>query len=347
MGNDGGSIPTRGELVKQSARNPTTSELKATTLERQSHLWSHCNLNLQKPLSHPIVSDALGRLFCKESVIQWLLSVSTARDEESTDEASKRQRTEEAETLGKAGVDGVKDVVELKPQVEGGHWVCSSTGKELGPGGKGKAVYLVPCGHVFSDAAIRNVQSELDPNEGGRRVQCLQCNEEAAPNDVIPILPVDEIEITRLVLRMQTLKDRGLTHALKKIGGGGGGGKKRKKDKEKLEKKDTSGKASEENGVTAGPRPLDKATAPSPLVPASTKGTSTSATARNGINDASTAGITAKVLQEQESRKKRRKMDGNANIDSLFTSSQVVDEKNKGKNKDFMSRGFAIPTHQR
>ena len=345
MGNDGGSIPTRGELVKQSARNPTTSELKATTLERQSHLWSHCNLNLQKPLSQPIVSDALGRLFCKESVIQWLLDTSAAKDEEPANAASERQRDEEAEIMKKAGIESLKSLVELKPQVEGETWMCPTTGKELGPGAKGKAVYLVPCGHVFSEAAIANVRSEVDEKEGCERGQCLQCNEEYAPNDVVPILPIDEIEITRLVMRMQTLKDRGLTHALKRLGGSGE--KKRKKDKKKYAAAETDATDLKDDNVSAGPTLVPSKGLAKRPTPTSTNGTSTPTTTSNGINDAGTASLTAKVLQEQEDRKKRRKLERNENLNSLFTSSRTVDEKSKGKNNDFMSRGFAIPAHQR
>lgn len=63
----------------------------------------------------------------------------------------------------------------------------------------------------------------------------------------------------------------------------------------------------------------------------------------NGIKNAATASLTANVLREQEERNKRRKMEGNKNLDSLFSTKAA----GPGKNTDFMSRGFAIPAHQK
>lgn len=94
------------------------------------------------------MSDSLGRLYNKDSILEWLL-----------------RRTEAfgdgEETLG-GRVKSLKDVVELKLEVVLEHsngkseqWVCPMTRKELRPGIK--AVYLVPCGHVFSEGTIREV----------------------------------------------------------------------------------------------------------------------------------------------------------------------------------------------
>jgi len=37
-----------------------------------------------------------------------------------------------------------------------GGWVCPVTGREMDEGAR--FVYLVPCGHVFSESALKNVQ---------------------------------------------------------------------------------------------------------------------------------------------------------------------------------------------
>lgn len=98
--------------------------------------------------------------------------------------------------------------------------------------------------------------------------------------------------------RMETLREKGLTHSLKKASGGH---KKRK-----------------------------KAESDSPVVlPGSTK----------NINDAATASLTAKVMEEQGTKKRKTL---NKNLDSLFSANSDVPRKD-GKNTDFMSRGFAIP----
>jgi len=69
-------------------------------------------------------------------------------------------------------VRSLRDVVEVKFQTaeDGGEevkargspkaakWVCPITNKALGPGVK--AVYLVPCGHAFLEAAVKEVPGE-------------------------------------------------------------------------------------------------------------------------------------------------------------------------------------------
>jgi len=72
MGNDGGSIPKRRELVKNAARAPTTSELKATALESLSHAWAHCALSGEFLDVDTLVSDWRGRRY------PWLMAKNIA-----------------------------------------------------------------------------------------------------------------------------------------------------------------------------------------------------------------------------------------------------------------------------
>lgn len=68
-------------------------------------------------------------------------------------------------------VKGLRDVVELKFEVDSERraqvtgkneyregWICPVTAKQLGP--NVKSVYLVPCGHVFSEEAIRQLKGD-------------------------------------------------------------------------------------------------------------------------------------------------------------------------------------------
>lgn len=63
--------------------------------------------------------------------------------------------------------------------------------------------------------------------------------------------------------------------------------------------------------------------------------------ASNGIKNAATAMLTARVLEEENERKRRRKMMGaNDNLDSIFTKDS---RDGKSKGNDFMTRGYTIP----
>ncbi|KAF2204987.1 DUF602-domain-containing protein [Delitschia confertaspora ATCC 74209] len=318
MGNDGGSIPTRRELVKEAARALTSSQVKESLNEQQEYHWSHDPLT-RKPLSKPVVSDSAGNLYNKDSILEFLLP--------SEDGEVKKEKAEEV--LG-GRVKSLKDVVEVKFEVDeseekapnGGtgrmeKWICPITNKELGPGAK--AVYLVPCGHAFAGSVVKEVSEQI----------CLQCNEPYAENDVIPILPTSTTDIARLSLRVKTLKEKGLTHSLKKASGS----KKRKKRAEKEDNglnRESTDEAKAKATSSEEEKKAFKAPKPKPATNAS-----------NGIKNASTASLTAKVLAEEEARNKRRKLEQNENVRSLFSSR---DQNPKaGNSADYMTRGFSVP----
>ncbi|KAK2741592.1 hypothetical protein FQN57_005575 [Myotisia sp. PD_48] len=309
MGNDGGSIPTRRELVREAARNPNTTEVKEAQREQLEYFWSTCPLSLKKLLL-PIVSDGTGNLYNKDAILQYLLP---------GDDDGLAHKAECDEVL-RGRVKSLRDIVELKFEVRGSdeepnekyksQWICPVTHKEIGP--KVKCVYLVPCGHVFSEEAIREMKSD----------QCLQCNESYEPDNVIPILPIKEAEKTRLLSRIEVLSSRGLTHSLKKLPGSS---KKRKKQR------------LEQSTLVDGEENARQPTAPGPQCKTSTPIPSS---AFSGIKNASTAMLTARVLEEQNERRKRAKVSTTSDsLKALFTSSKSGNEKQKA---DFMTRGFSI-----
>lgn len=243
----------------------------------------------------------------------------------------------EHEQLLAGRIKSLRDVVEVKFQVEksdsgkGERRVCPITSKELGP--HTKAIYLIPCGHAFSESAIKEVAGDT----------CLQCNEPYEKENVVPILPVAKEDISRLAERIQRLKDSGLTHSLKKAPGS----KKRKKNGtadtnqpiangthdetpknlavEKVKANLTEpSKLSKSNGGTPEPQPRSGTATPS-----------------GGIKNAATASLTARVLDEQEERNKRRKLGLNDNLKSLFSTSDS--NGSSQRNADFMTRGYSIP----
>lgn len=303
MGNDGGSIPKRRELVKEAARAKTTTEAKETLQEQQEYCWTTCPLS-QGPLKEPVVSDWGGNLYNKDAVIEFLLPAE--------DTAAEAVRSEREKLLG-GRIRSLKDVVGVKFHVDESlessgktaahfekRWACPVTSKTLGAGVK--AVYLVPCGHAFEEVAIKNA------SEG----RCLQCEEPYEDGNVISILPLAAAERDRLVARAQRLKEAGLTHSLKKLSG-----KKRKKGAAEV--------FDAESGVIEA---KDK-----------TKSGFKSSNVSNGIKNASTASLNAKVQAELDEKAKRRKLDANDNIKGLFSTS----DGKAIRDSDYMTRGFSLP----
>ncbi|KAI8936887.1 hypothetical protein NX059_006123 [Plenodomus lindquistii] len=326
MGNDGGSIPKRRELVKEAAKSLTTAQLKEALTEQQEYSWSTDPLT-RKPLAVPVVSDAAGILYNKDSIIEFLL-----KDDADADKAEmKKVGTVKGAVeggfaeLGNFGdrVKGLKDVVEVKFEVaeqddgaertRGERWVCPVTGTVLGP--SAKAVYIVPCGHAFAGSVVKEVKGSA----------CLTCNEPYAENDIIPIIPSIPTDIARLNLRAKTLKEKGLTHALKKAPGS----KKRKKNAEK-----------EVNGETIAGSTTATTTSTKPASSDEDKKAEKKNMSDNGIKNASTASLTRKVLAEQEQLNKRRKLAQNDNVNSLFNKSDS--RPNVANSADYMTRGFSI-----
>lgn len=256
MGNDGGSIPTRRELVKEAAKDKTTTQVKEVQHEQQEYYWTTDPIS-REPLTQPVVSDSSGKLYNKSTILEYLVESA---------------RKEDADTITQGAIKSLKDVVEVKFEIDtaatssvvnGEAWKCPITGDKLGPGSK--AVYLVPCGHAFSGSAIKEVSGE----------KCLTCESEYATNDVIPILPTGATDIARLALRVKTLQEKGLAHSLKKSSGG----KKRKKGKEENGEVEEKVKKTKEDS--------------------------------SGINNSSAASIAAKVLKEQELSKKKKMQNEN------------------------------------
>ena len=283
-----------------------------------------------KPLRRPVVSDSAGLLYNKDAIIQYLLPAG----------ASDVDKEEYGKIL-QGRVKSLKDVVEVLFEVDTGHerqdgqWLCPITSKRLGPAVK--AAYLVPCGHAFSQEAIKEMKSDL----------CLQCNTGYEAANVIPILTTSKEDSIFLENRMDKLAAEGLTHSLKKASGTG---KKRKANGPvKAEAKATPAEATVDEAVNlpeGDDHSAQAARTESPLPRSATpmSGVSTPR-AINGIKDAATASMTAKVLEEEEAKKKRRKMMGdNENLKSLFRRS---DGSQKYMDGDFMTRGYSIPANAR
>jgi len=275
MGNDGGSIPKRRELVKNATRNPTVSELKATALESLAHAWSHDPLTTDPLDLENIVSDWKGRLYNYESILKALLP-----SDDNSNEASPAPVNGESPEFrfSSTGIKSLRDVVKLKfnrytpPGAKVNDiWACPVSLKELGP--STKSVYLVPCGHVFAEASIKQIDEKA----------CPECSEAFEARDIIPILPAEKADVEKLTARLDDLKAKGLTHSLKK-------------DKSASKKK-----------RKAGPQEVDDGTAVAGKKEAR-KDRDVVGPPKPSINNAMTASLTAKVMAEQKEQNKRRKL---------------------------------------
>ena len=131
---------------------------------------------------------------------------------------------------------------------------------------------------------------------------------------MISILPIIPAEKDRLSKRAASLKEQGLAHSLKKASSSS-------KKKRKKELADTGAEAdSQFTKVLTIPK------ASSGLV-----------SSKTGLKNAATASLTARVLAEEEAKAKRRKLEGNKNLNSLFSSGT----KGPIKDGDFMTRGHS------
>ncbi|KAI0344015.1 DUF602-domain-containing protein [Trametopsis cervina] len=163
MGNDGGSIPDRRDLVKSKPKAEQAD--KANQVRAQ---WFFCALS-KRPLQEPIVSCALGKLYNKDAIIEYLLDKSAYGDGE--------------EICGH--IRSLKDVKTLKftrnlkgaapkadDSADRAQFICPLNLKEMN--GVQPFVYLWTCGCVFSQAGLRAVSGAPPPREDTRKSENVQ-----------------------------------------------------------------------------------------------------------------------------------------------------------------------------
>ncbi|GAA5873796.1 hypothetical protein JCM16303_002593 [Sporobolomyces ruberrimus] len=165
MGNDGGSIPKRDDLVKTKKKRSRDDD-KDTVRQR----WAFCALSKQ-PLRQPVVSCPLGKLYNKEAVISYLLNppsatesspfgsdgllvashirslkdVTTLRLTPNPALAEQNEAETEATTMG-----GTSDQTRASP------FVCPISLREMN--GSIKFVYRKPCGCAMSEVALKEMR---------------------------------------------------------------------------------------------------------------------------------------------------------------------------------------------
>lgn len=236
MGNDGGSILGRRDLVKEKEKESTTSKLFDLKDLDHVDLWTTCALTGAKLDYHqPIVSDWQGRLYSKEAILEWLLD---------------KSHFTEAQARLVSHISSLKDVVELQIALnDKDQWVCPLTHKLVVTESTTRPfIYIVPCGHFMSEVAFKefNKCPECSAVDSTKEVP-------AAFDSDIRVVPVNsksgQVQ-QNLKNRIDKLTRNNQSHALKVL-------KPKRKDKLKTGQ---SGKRSLNSSIKAEPAAKRKKT---------------------------------------------------------------------------------------
>ena len=182
MGGDGGSIPKRPDLVREKKK----PEQKDRDMERNAK-WSHCAIS-QRELRKPIVSCELGKLYNKDSVIEYLLdksicdTVTHIRNLKDVKELSLTQKSD-YDIKGKELADRYFDTQDAE-------YICPVAGIEMN--GKYKFCFIWNCGCVLSERALREVPSEV----------CHKCGKSFVEEDLVVLNGNDE-DMNKMSERME------------------------------------------------------------------------------------------------------------------------------------------------
>ncbi|KDQ51317.1 hypothetical protein JAAARDRAFT_62533 [Jaapia argillacea MUCL 33604] len=157
MGNDGGSIPDRRDLVRTKKKAEQADKANQTRAK-----WFFCALS-KRPLQEPVVSCQLGRLYNKDALVEYLLDRSAYGDGEAI--CGHIRSLKDVKTLKlttnptkSTAATAIADSEDSRPQ-----FVCPLTFKEMN--GSQPFVYITACGCVFSQAGLKS----MGPSKEGSR----------------------------------------------------------------------------------------------------------------------------------------------------------------------------------
>ncbi|XP_064624743.1 replication termination factor 2-like [Lineus longissimus] len=189
MGCDGGTIPTRDELVRLK-KKPEQKDKFADL----AHKWQNCAIS-QEPLRRPIVACELGRLYNKDVVIELLLDKSKFDCAASFDHI---RGLKDVKVLQLTDNPAYKDEDHKAGYAEKAlvKYICPIAGLEMN--GRHRFSFLWKCGCVFSERALKEVKTET----------CQQCGMPCSDEDPAIILngTEEEMETQRTAMDERRLK---------------------------------------------------------------------------------------------------------------------------------------------
>jgi hypothetical protein len=170
-GNDGGSIPTRGEMVKIKKKSKQ-SDLAISRRLR----WITCALSKQ-PLMQPIVADQLGNIYNKEEIIKCLI-------EKNMPQRFNHIRTlkdvYEVNFIWNAKYDPSKPVqVSVDADISESPFQCPVTAQPAN--GQHPFSLILTCGHVLSEKGLQQIESQ--------NLTCFVCQKYFTKSDIFPLNP--------------------------------------------------------------------------------------------------------------------------------------------------------------
>ncbi|MBW0467449.1 hypothetical protein O181_007164 [Austropuccinia psidii MF-1] len=189
MGNDGGSIPKRDDLVKTRVRT-----IKLDEQEKQSTKWRECSLS-KRPLEEPIVSDKLGKLYNKSAMIEFLLDRS--------------KFGQDGKQICKHIQNLKRDVKELKFSKDSNKkWICPISLKDfgigVGIGGKFdlRWIYLTNCGCVLTETGLKQIGGTDCPVCGLKIDEMMTINPNSEEEEEL------KLKLVELLLRQNEEKEK-------------------------------------------------------------------------------------------------------------------------------------------
>ncbi|KAJ2488466.1 Replication termination factor 2 [Coemansia sp. RSA 2050] len=168
MGNDGGSIPRRNEMVREKKKDEKADRKNQAIAQNY-----FCALS-KLPLQEPVVGDELGRLYNRQAVLEYLLDRTVYGDGRSICDI---QSLKDVKTLNLAPNPSKKSSSPGQPVAQ---FVCPITMKEMN--GNSGFEFVWSCGCVFSAQARRELPESA---------ACIVCDQPFADVDVVPINSVD------------------------------------------------------------------------------------------------------------------------------------------------------------
>jgi len=244
MGLDGGTIPSRADIIRGSswrlvtASNskstrggsvnnlPSTEPSQGTKQEQSKSLWRTCALTGQ-PLKEPIVACELGKLYNRDSIIEFLMKEGIfVYSQESLKQngfghiTSLKSVFEVHFVRNDASTHTKSIYTEETTSYTPGLFVCPIT--QLETNGLHQFCALRTCGHVISEKAL-NLFAALSA--------CPTCSKPYIADDIITLNGNEKV-VADLEKRMQARKEQS------------GGSEKKRKNSEnhKKEKKEKKGK---------------------------------------------------------------------------------------------------------
>ncbi|XP_005090121.1 replication termination factor 2 [Aplysia californica] len=290
MGCDGGTIPRRDELVR-TKKKPEQKDKDSVLAFK----WKHCAIS-QEALVKPVVACELGRLYNKETVLEFLLDKSKfevaaqfdhirgLKDIKELNLTDNPERRPNGAEKGDAFIDTSKS-----------DFICPVVGLEMS--GKYRFSFIWTCGCVMSERALREVKSEV----------CHKCGKSYKEEDVI-LLNGSEEEVTDLRSKME--ERRALAKAAKKS---------KKSGKHKL----ANSEASEASTSGLGKKPRSDAQSSSSSSPHSESPSPPTDASSNGTAD----------RKSKSSVGPSKHSIGKGASSKLLTNGKSAEERKSGKSK--------------